>query len=67
MWTLANNLIFVVIIDDIHAHTSKTDERIRTQTRRAEEVRRQDSCKCACGKYIFAFVLFIHSIVEHLI
>ena len=38
------------LIDEIHGATSKTDERIKFQTRRVEEVRKKDSCKCTCGE-----------------
>ena len=41
---------FAVLIDDIHGATSVADDKIRVQTRRVEEVRRKDSCKCACGQ-----------------
>ena len=44
------NNTYAVLIDEIHGATTKTDERIRIETRRVEEVRRKDSCKCTCSK-----------------
>lgn len=43
---------FTELIDEIHGVTSKTDERIRIETRRVDEVRRKDSCKCTCSKLL---------------
>ena len=45
-------MVFVYpdLIDEIHDATTKTDDRIKFQTRRVQEVRRKDSCKCTCGE-----------------
>ena len=40
----------VAMIDDIQEHTTKTDGKIKIQTRRVAEVRQKYSCQCTCGK-----------------
>ena len=39
-----------VLIDDIHQGAEVADTKVRSQTRRIEQVRRKDSCRCTCGK-----------------
>jgi len=41
-------LLFTVLIDDIHDATSRADQKIKRQTRRVNEVRKKESCKCTC-------------------
>lgn len=38
------------VIDDLQAHTKKTEVRIKTQTRNVEHMRMKDSCRCTCGE-----------------
>lgn len=45
------------MIDDIHEHTSRTEGKIREQTRRVREVHAKDSCKCSCGNIILQYSL----------
>ena len=43
-------MLHAALIDEIDGAATKTDDKIRFHTRRVEEVRRKDSCKCTCGE-----------------
>ncbi|XP_064406020.1 syntaxin-8-like [Halichondria panicea] len=51
------------LIDEIDGAATKTDDKIRFHTRRVEEVRRKDSCKCTCALVSTILLLLLAIIV----